>query len=431
MKTRLTDTLMSHETRSDQLRVRDWLVAAVESRRVSVGVRGDEVGGVYAPPRWTQSLSGVLTVLWADGLMSRTSLSRPLLDEPEQLLTFMRESAYDDLFAPDIPEVQEAAVVKVYSQGAASTVDQDPSTLFSSIALARETFRALNTRNCSAVIESSLKQWTLASSRGLNVRFDTTCMEFSAMADSLYSIEVVSRELVPLEAVNAQLAHLSEMVAVLRKRIDAPPPTNNVILLPPIALRFVDHYLVTNLDAERIHEGRSAFRAEDLAQEKPLFHESLSLTHDPCRPFSAGSYPMDGQGLGARAVDLIRCGRLAGAHVSLRGARQTGWAPTPCLSPEGLVLKGASSSELFETIKKTEIGFVVQSALGLHTQDPGRGDYSVAVPHGILILDGKMCGAVKGLLVGNFFEDLAGEAKVLDSPLHSFAGLAFKGNVKF
>jgi PmbA protein len=46
---------------------------------------------------------------------------------------------------------------------------------------------------------------------------------------------------------------------------------------------------------------------------------------------------------------------------------------------------------------------LVDSVLGMHTQDPTAGNFSLAVPDGIVVRAGQFAGAAKVVISGNFF----------------------------
>lgn len=411
--------------------ISNWLVSCIESRFVSAGLKGLEIGNAYSPTRSGHSMRGEIIVHWRDGLFSRSSISRTMLESPKLLLNQLREIAFFDPFAPLIPEQQKPTGIPVLSPSIENIVLQDPSILFSFLGLAANAFKSLNTKNCQATATAIINDHHLASGNGLNCRFTSTTASFEATADSLYTVETSSREMIGSERISQRLGHLEDIVRVLRNRQTSPSDVSTVVFLPPLALRFVSHFLLSNLDAERIFEGRSAFQLEKIDSDKPLFHTSFGLCHNPCRPMHSASFPMDSQGLASRTVQLIDGGTIRNVAVTLRGARQTGWKPNPSVKKEALIPTGGSTMDLFQFLEDTDSAFVAGSVLGLHTQDPGRGDYSVAVPHGILICGGKMTGVVKGLLNGNFFKNLQEPVTLLTSPFHEFQGLAFRQRVHF
>jgi predicted Zn-dependent protease len=429
MKTRLIDTLKKYEQKKGPNGIASWLLYMTESRNLSAGMRGQEIGGVYSPPEYRRTVGGSLHIQWADGPVSMTSLTRPLLGNPEELIHLVREFAFDDPFAPEIPKPEPESDVNVFSPAVEALLAHHSADLMSLLEPAQNTFQALGTKNCMAEVSCSFEKRMIASSRGLNVEYPATRTEFGATAESLYSVEISSREIITGEDIARQLSHLEEMIRIMRNRVPLDDKIPMIILSPPAAQNFIGKYFLENLRAETIYDRRSAFRTEDFKARRQRFHETFTLIHDPCRPLHAGSYRMDHQGIAAKPVYFIQNGRLTQAQVTLKAARQTGWEPTPLANPESLMITAAGDENLHDFIQKTERAYLVHSVLGLHTQDAGRGDYSVAVPHGIVIRDGKMTGVAKGILSGNFFDELQKKITTLATPYHSFKGMAFSGKV--
>ncbi len=429
MKTQLTDTLSRYEQEKGQCRIAAWLLHLTQSRLLSAGLRGPETGGVYSPPQFHEAVSGNLYIRWADGTVSMTSLTRPLVQDAQALISLMRDFAFDDPFAPEIPDPEKPANVKVFSPAVEELCNQKPSEILTWLEPAKETFRALDTENCMAEASCSVKNHCIAHSRGLDAQFAETETLFEAGAESLYSIAVSSREIIEKEEIRSHLKHLEEMIRIQRQKTEIKENIPVVILSPSVSQRFADKYLLENLNAEEIDNRRSAFRPEEFAEHRQRFHQTFGLLHNPCRTMHAGSYPLDRQGICAKPVCFIEKGRLENAQVSLRGARQTGWNPTPLATPDSLILQGSGEENLQDFIRTSENAYLITSVLGLHTQDSGRGDYSLAVPHGIVIREGEMIGSAKSILSGNYFDDLQKEIITLISPFHLFQGMAFQGRV--
>ncbi len=425
----LFGTLEKREKDRDRLGIREWLLSVSETEGVSIGSRQRETAGVYSPSKATVQLSGRLYVRWQDGLASRIRLSRPLVQNPEELVSFMREAAFADPYAPDIPPVQPAADVEVFDPAVSDLIGKNASELYKYLDESTKTFRSLETKNCLAGVSCRRTQRRIASSSGLRFEYDATRMGFSASADSLYGAGKHSRDLVPILEVRDRLEHLERMVRIMRDKAPAPRPVCTVILSPSVAQALLWHYLLKNLDAEAIFDGRSAFSLETVEEKASRFHPGFSLWHNPCRPMHPGSYPMDGQGLGARPVCLVENGKIKNARVTLKGSKQTGWPPTPSVDSDSLEIKCEKEEDLFDYVGKTERGYIATSVLGLHTQDSGTGDYSLAVPRGVVVENGEMKGSFKGVFSGNFFDDLNMGLVALDSPWHSFKGLAFEGRI--
>lgn len=408
-----------------------WLLSGTLSQQMSAGLQSLEMAGVYGPTRKDSSLKGKLIMQWQNGMASSSHLTRLMIDNPKQLIETLRNLAFNDPFAPIIPEPECPAHVPVFDETIASRIASPAPEFFSGLLQSRKTFQTMNTRNCAASVAYHRNTSFIASSKGLYARFDATEMDFGATADSLFAVSAASRRLITSENFDQRLVYLAEMVSILRNRVSQSDTPTVIILLPSVAQAFVNKYLLENLSAEKIYTGRSAFRYEDIVTRTNRFHETWSVIHDPSRLMHIGSYSMDEQGLAARRIPLIQNGELMNADVSLKGSRLTGWPATPTVSADNLIISGALHADLSTYLQTVGNGYLIPNVLGLHTQDAGRGDYSVAVPHGILIQNGRLVGTAKGILTGNFFDNLTHEMTVLSSLYHDFKGLAFPGQVRF
>ncbi len=183
--------------------------------------------------------------------------------------------------------------------------------------------------------------------------------------------------------------HLEDMIRIQKKKTEIKESIPHVILSPPVARRFIEKYLLENLNAEKIFNRQSAFRLEDVTRQQPRFHERFSLLHNPCRAMHTGSFPMDKQGIPAKILPFIEKGRLINAVVSLRGAKQSGWQPTALANPDSLILQGDREENLYDFIREAENAFLVTSVPGLHTQDSGRGIIPLQYPTALSSGTGK------------------------------------------
>lgn len=357
---RLRDHLMQQSMEGSA----SWLLSATLSQRMSAGLQSLEMAGVYGPVHKDTSLKGKLSIQWRNGLASSTHLTRSMVTHPKQIIEALKELAFDDPYAPIIPEPECPAHVPVFDETIASRIDSPSPELFTSLFQSRKTFQSLHTHNCAATVSYQKATSVIASSKGLCARFDATEMDFGASADSLFSVSAASRQSLTSEDFDQRLAYLVEMVSILRNRVPPPGTPAVVILLPSVAQAFVDKYLFENLSAEKIHAGRSAFRCEDIVANANRFHETWSVIHDPCRPMHIGSYPMDPQGLEARQVPFIQNGVLMNADVSLKGARLTGWPATPTASAESMILSGAFKADISDYIQTIENGYLIPNVLG-------------------------------------------------------------------
>jgi len=57
-------------------------------------------------------------------------------------------------------------------------------------------------------------------------------------------------------------------------------------------------------------------------------------------------------------------------------------------------------------LEECQDALLVCSVLGMHTQDPVSGNFSLAAPEAIVVKGGEMLGSVKAVISGNFFDAL-------------------------
>ncbi|MFA6808281.1 MAG: metallopeptidase TldD-related protein, partial [Eubacteriales bacterium] len=63
---------------------------------------------------------------------------------------------------------------------------------------------------------------------------------------------------------------------------------------------------------------------------------------------------------------------------------------------------------------------LIHSVLGLHTQNPVTGDYSLSAPSSLRIINGKIVGKTDVKINGNFWNDLrSSQTLIAYSKLHS------------
>ena len=83
-------------------------------------------------------------------------------------------------------------------------------------------------------------------------------------------------------------------------------------------------------------------------------------------------------------------------------------APTPVpaggMPPghAGLTLRAENMESWAQLLSGADDAVLVDSVLGMHTQDPTTGNFSLAVPDGIVMRAGQFAGAAKIVISGDF-----------------------------
>ena len=207
------------------------------------------------------------------------------------------------------------------------------------------------------------------------------------------------------------------------------PGRQPVLLAPSAAEAMLNKFLMTNLDAQRVLDGQSAFSEAQFREGAAIAPAGFGLAIDPLRPLSPGSYAISREGVPARAQALVEDGRLVTPLVDLKQAKRSGLRPTP-IPRGGSSLRFSGPGASFESLMAGMArGLVVYQLLGLHTQDSSRGNFSVTVAQGLVIEQGQPVGRAKAIIAGNFFDALRNGMQLGREEGKDVPGLLFEADV--
>lgn len=432
---RLAAALRDLETRTDDMGVAAWTLVLEDRESVSLGAKDKQVGGVYAPPKVTRTLGGDLYVVWkakvgGETAVSKTSVDALWLRDIGASLKRLRARAYAEKFVVDLPEDRPLPEVAVWDERVVSFVREDPSFGFDLLGELRPRLSRAKA-SWSADVGAGLVHRRVQNSKGLDRQSRTTRMAFGAEADSLFGIGTERRDLLSRETVASRLDRLNEWLPHFEPKEIGGSAREPVLLLPGAAASFLGHFVLANLDGESVANGQSAWSAADFTARKRVFSPDLTLRFDPLEDWRPWSYQLDRRGIPAERRSYLEGGALASPIVSLKAAKQLSCAPTPVPSSSGLTIEMRTRGELDRIVSGLERGVIVPDVLGMHTQAAARGAYSLSVPRALVVRGGKIVGASKAVLSGNFFEDLGRDDLVaFSTPADDSSGLAFEGTVK-
>jgi predicted Zn-dependent protease len=424
--------LERYQARQDDLRITDWQLCVSDSQLLSLGIKDRELGGVYAPPSRRRVIGGRIYVIWHDGKVSQSSVDSLFLRGFEERLRRLRRSAYEEAYVHALPEDSELPEVAVYDEGIRELMGERSELCFQTLATYGERLSAVR-QSYDGGVEAGLSELRVANSKGLDRQTRRSAHRFSAYADSLFGVGYGSRRELGESDVARRLGFLNAWLPHFHAELEGARAGGAmpVLLLPGAAASFLGHFVLGNLDGERVANGGSAWTAGDFDQQRALFGAELELRFDPTTDWLSRSYRMDARGLMAEPVSYIEGGRLKRPVTSLKAARQLSCLPTPVPPPSGLSIETGRRAPLEEAIAGLERGIVVPSVLGMHTQDASRGNYSLAVPSALVVEGGRIIGRAKASLAGNFFEDLGAGPTAIDTELDDLAGLSFESKVSF
>lgn len=402
--------------RADGHVVRDFAISAQAARRLVVGTKDGQTGGPHAPLAMTEGLGAAYRLIWDDGRLSRGSLERiQIIEDPERALAASRGAAYDD---PDATRVLGPASfpdLALHDPATARIAAGETSLLADRIARVRSRFERGAFRTWSGGFAASESEARLSTSAGLDVGTRGTSVSWHATFDGAWGVGHVGRAPEDDAAFEERLDGLADFAARLRAPATPFPAGSEIVILhPEIVDGFVVATLLHNIDGPCVAHGDGAFQRRQFGSGEPVLGERLTVRLDPLRPMRIGSYRFTSEGWPAAACTFIERGRLVTPALDVKYASRLGLPPTPLpYHHDAVVLEGLPVVRFDQALAEAGEGVLVLSVLGVHTQDPASGDFSLAFPHGLRVAGGGLGGKVAGTISGNLFEILRDPATKL------------------
>ena len=422
-----------HTPMKEELRLADWRFVVNESEVVSLGIKDNSPGSVYTPPSYSQSESGEIFLVWADGKCSQAMVQLEAHDDQaywQQELSQWRQASYEDPDAAHIPSPEPLPVVTVEDPEIQTIISGDGQILFDQVK------RWLADKPSEAKMQGSIQTaWGyrhIRTSTGLSVTYQQSQFVSWFSFDSLIGGSFAKRRLYRPEEQQKLWERTVNLYEALQ--IVAPPvgPQTQVILAPSMTEDMLGQFILPNFSGDRVIEKQGAFSKENFLENKLVFHPHFSLIIDPLLPLELGSYLVTSEGVPAERTVLVSDGKLQTPYLRVKDSVR--WGAKPTALPHGmsgLYLKHQAEVPWSQALEGVEDGVLILSVLGLHTQEAVSGSYSLSAPHSLRILKGKIVGKTDVKLTGNFFADMAAPTtKTALSELDTFPYLMIKTGVQ-
>lgn len=394
-------------SRSGETAISAWSLHAWERRRLSLGVKDREVGNAHAPLNVADSLGARYLIVWSQGAMSRGHLERrQVVEEPAEAVANARLAAYED---PDAAHVRGPATMPdldLVDEGVSRALDGNDRWLETRLARVRSMVDERGIGTWSGSFSASRARSRLVTSAGLDVESSGTSAGWHVSFEGEWGDGHAARGWESAEEFGARLERLAETVDALKR--DAPgleAGNRPVILHPHVVEQAVLTTLFHNLDGSTVAHGEGAFTREDFASNRLVLREDLSLRLDPLRPDRIGSYRFTMEGVPAARSTFVERGRLLSPVLDVKYAHRLSREPTPL--PHGWDTVDLEAEEVLEPAdawSAAEGGVLVLSVLGVHTQDPGSGDFSLSAPQALRLGAEGPTGRTRLTLSGNLFD---------------------------
>ncbi len=413
-------------------RIVDYRINLGAGRSAGVGIRDNDVGSVYSPMSFSDTIGGSFLVQWQDGKLSRGNLDGSSLLQLDQVLERARAAAYDDPDAAQFLGPQTVHPVVLSSPDVPSLLAERAGFLLEAVSVLQDVAARYGATTLNGGTGAGVSESHLRTSRGLQLRGEGTSFSYSASFDGIIGDGFRRRTVADPGEIRMQIERVGELFRHLQQPAEegrSGPRT--IILHPNVAYALFDFYIWGNMSGASVYHGQSLWTREDFVAQTRVLREDIRVRVDPWQPLGPGSFGWTGEGLPSTPTTYVDAGCLLSPLLDLKYARRLDLPPlTPPGSEHSVLIEAATDRPSEEVIAGVEDGLLVLSVLGLHTQDRTSGNYSLSAPQTLLIRDGTFQGRVKATLSGNFLHHMRDDAFSLvrfagqHSPGFTFPGSA-------
>jgi PmbA protein len=397
--------------RHEGLRVTNYRIELIDVSRLSLGIQDGIVAGVYSPLRRVDSRSLSLFLEWSDGRVSLASLSGLRPSSVDEVLEASQAARYEDEDARVFLGPQPVAPVALHSAETVALYKENLDYLYAIVSLLTKTAEAEGVSNLSGAISAFDSSVTLKTSKGLALDSKSTNFSYYYNFDGILGDSHEWRSPFTLQEIENHVSVTLKSYRWLRRKpAGADGGHTAVIFHPNLIDELLQHYILSNLHAQRILHGQSPWSLGAFREKERVFRRDITLTMDPTVPLSPGSYLFTAEGVPAKQEVYIRDGCLQTPIVGLKYSQRMGMPPSCPPASRYSLRVGHGGAIDFETAARgVSRCFLVFSALGMHTQDRISGNYSLLSPRSLYISEGEIQGPVSVSINGNFFENLNDE----------------------
>jgi PmbA protein len=412
--------------------ISDYRVSVLEAKSFSSGITNKEIAGVYNPNNFASQISGNCLVQWQDKMISLNSFNNEILYSFDEFLKDIRTMKYKDSAAANFLSKQKYSNVKLYDKNVADIVQGKENTLLD-LMLKLDKFQQNTKAKLKEIsVFADVSKNTIFTSKGLFGEEQTTSCGYSSVYDNTIALEDNLRKIPANQEVNKKRAFVENFYLHLVKDKKVKPKDKKipVILMPWVSKQVFSHFIISNLNGASVFSKQSCFSVNDFKNKKQALRKDINLTCNPVIDFDIGSYKFTGEGVPSRKINFIKNGKLENQILDLKYAKLQKTKPTGILSKP--ILNSEKKISFESCLKSIDEGIMIFDILGLHTQSPVSGDYSLPCPNALYIKKGRIIGRARPIIVGNFFQDInQDDLEIIDFPLEDFPGLLIKPFASF
>lgn len=389
-----------------------WRFAVKSGNSVDIGVDDSKLGGAYSPPRSSTEITGTVFVIWEDGRCSRGRIDSSIAGRLPREMELWRSLAYRDDDAAHIWDVEAPTDVELFDSHVADMVQGDATPMLEAVREIGEAARESGSMVVDSRVRCSLGETIVATSNGLWANYSETNAMCYWYLDKTLGDARSGRTGETWHGVKEAVARTAKIVDAARFPASVASGNMPVIISPGVMDSFIGHYIASNLSGENVAEGRSRFEIDQFLSGERVLRDDMQVILDTAVPMGPGSYPCTVEGVPSGRTDLVKDGRLVTPILNIKYARRCNMRPTQLpqrgLSPghAGMLLRAEKMERVESLVGECQDALLICGVLGMHTQDPATGNFSLAVPEAVVVKDGELLGSTKAVISGNFFDAL-------------------------
>jgi len=217
---------------------------------------------------------------------------------------------------------------------------------------------------------------------------------------------------------------LGQQIRLCKKVVDGKTGKHTVVFHPQAYATLLDNTLIKSIRGDNVARGKSKIgdKIGDM-----IASDHFTLSDDGLYPGGANTSIADDEGAPRKTTQIIEKGILRSFlwdtyWANRMGVKSTGNAKRNLkqglvsIAPTNLIV-GPGKREIEDIISEIKHGYYIQNVQGAHSANPESGDFSVVGNPAFLIKNGKLVGAINGLMVsGNGFDMLQNVIEIAKVP---------------
>ncbi|SCX81129.1 metallopeptidase TldD-related protein [Alkaliphilus peptidifermentans] len=414
-----------------ELQIKGWYFGANKNTSIKVGMKNNELGGVYSCPKAEESIRGKIYIIWQDNRRSVAVLQSNTVKSFHKMIDLWRKASFAEAEGSDIYIEQQYPKVKLFDIEVNNMVYNNQEYLFDLLEAYHKELVGSEIKNIDASVSASTFQQYIYNSKGLAISNLSTSFSTYLYGDEIFGKSFINRRKISNEKKNQIISETAMRIHQLKNRKKLKSGEMDVLLLPEVTESFISHYLVNNLFGSHIVNKRSAFSQANFDKAEEVIRGDINLCINTTLPYNQGSYISTFEGVPGGEVLLLRNGKLQTPILDLKYAKKIKRKPTPIPAGKGSIHLYSTVMESYQdTISKIENGIIVCDLLGMHTQDATSGNYSLTAPNCIQVINGQLMGGCKAIISGNFLNALKEEyTKLGKIPMEDVPFILMKSKV--